>query len=75
MTTEAPQRVLVALFATTLENHPTAVLGGQSLKDSSWSPLVSSQGVVSPPLPNGCGRELHGPHLYRDQRDSICCTS
>ena len=38
-------------------------------------PLVSSQGVVSPPLPNGCGRELHGPHLYRDQRDNICGTS
>ena len=41
------------------------------LKDSSWSPLVSSQGVVSPPLSNGCGWELHGLQLYRDQRDSV----
>ena len=30
--------------------------------------LVSSQGVVSPPLPNGCGWELHGLQLYRDQK-------
>ena len=35
--------------------------------DSSMSSLVSSQGVASPPLSNGCGRELNGPSLYRDQ--------
>ena len=28
---------------------------------------MSSQGAASPPLPNGCGRELNGPSLYRDQ--------
>ena len=28
---------------------------------------MSSQGAASPPLPNGCGRELNRPSLYRDQ--------
>ena len=28
---------------------------------------MSSQGATSPPLPNGCGQELNGPSLYRDQ--------
>ena len=29
---------------------------------------MSSQGAASPPLPNGCGRELNGPSLYREKR-------
>ena len=28
---------------------------------------MSSQGAASPPLPNGCGRELNGLSLHRDQ--------
>ena len=64
-------RCLVALFATTLETTHCNNTWWLKLKDNSWSPFVSSQGVVSPPLPNGCGRELHGLQLYKDQSDSI----
>ena len=35
--------------------------------DSPRSSLVPSQGAASPPLPNGCGRELNGPSLFWDQ--------
>ena len=35
------------------------------------SSLVSSQGASSPPLPNGCGRELNGPSLCRDQKGKV----
>ena len=35
--------------------------------DSPKSSLVSSQGAASRRLPNGCGRELNGLSLYRDQ--------
>ena len=37
------------------------------LKRQFMVPLVSPQGVVSPPLLKGCGQELHGLQLYRDQ--------
>ena len=30
--------------------------------------LGSSQGVASPPLPNGCGRQLHGPETKQGQK-------
>ena len=39
----------------------------RSYRDSPLSSLVSSQGATSPPLLNGCGRELNGPSLYKDQ--------
>ena len=39
--------------------------------DSPKSSLVSSQGATSPPLPNGCGRELNGPSLYRDRKGKV----
>ena len=44
-------------------------------KDSPTSSLVSSQGVSSPTLPNGCGRELTGLSLHRDQGkvSDVCC--
>ena len=35
--------------------------------DSRESSLVSLQGAASRRLPNGCGRELNGLSLYRDQ--------
>ena len=34
---------------------------------SQRSCLVSLRGVASPRLPNGCGRELNGQSLHRDQ--------
>ena len=37
------------------------------LNCGSCSCLVSSQRVASPPLSNGCGRQLHRPRLYREQ--------
>ena len=39
--------------------------------DSPKSSLVSSQEATSRRLPNGCGRELNGLSLYRDQGESI----
>ena len=45
----------------------TELGGGRSEKYSPRSSLVSSQGVASPPLPNGCCRELLGPSLHREQ--------
>ena len=39
--------------------------------DSPKSSLVSSQGATSLPLPNGCGQELIGPSLYRDQKGKM----
>ena len=59
----------------TLKKPPCNNTWWLKLNNSSWSSLVSSQGATSPPLPNGFGRGLHGPHLYRDQRDSIWCTA
>ena len=51
----------------TVKRHPAT-----HLKCGPCSCLGSSQGVASPPLPNGCARQLHGPKLHRDnRRDSI----
>ena len=36
-------------------------------KDRPSSSLVTLQGVAFPPLPIGCGRELHGLSLHREQ--------
>ena len=47
----------------TIKRHPATYLNHGPM-----SSLVSSQGATSPPLPNGCGRELIGPSLYRDQK-------
>ena len=47
----------------TIKRHPATYLN-----HGPRSSLVSSQGATSPPLPNGCGRELIGPSLYRDQK-------
>ena len=52
----------------TLKSHPATTRGGRKLTDSPKSSLVSSQGVSSPTLPNGCGRELIGLSLHRDQK-------
>ena len=48
-----------------LKRHPR-------LKLRSWSCLVSSQGVASPPLPNGCGRQLQGPHTVQGPARRTC---
>ena len=48
-----------------IKSHPKTCGSGKT--DSLQSSLVSSQGVSSPTLPNGCGQELIGLSLQRDQ--------
>ena len=48
-----------------LKRHP-------HLKLRPWSCLVSSQGVASPPLPNGCGRQLQGPQAVQGPDEKTC---
>ena len=49
----------------TLKQHPADT---SNTKDSPCSSLVTLQGVASPPLPIGCGQELHGLSLHKEQR-------
>ena len=51
------------LVEATLQQHVVA----RDQKCSPHSSLGSSQGVTSPPISNGCGRELRRLQLYRDQ--------
>ena len=59
----------VAPFATTLcKKPPCNSTWWQEFKNGSpKSSLVSLRGVTSPSLPLGCGRELNGLPLYREQ--------
>ena len=65
-----PPQTCCTLGNDTLKATLRHVVAG-SKTDSPTSSLVSSQGVSSPPLPNGCGQELNGPSLYRDQKGKM----
>ena len=54
--------------ATQIKNHPATIRGGRKLNgQSKVLPCVFTGSVVSD-TPNGCGRELSGLSLYREQR-------
>ena len=55
--------------ATQVKRHPATRGGGKLNGQSKVLPCVFT-GSVSPTPPNGCGRELSGPSLYREQRET-----